>query len=341
MKYLILIVITIVCSLQVRGQATVSVPDASVPLSDTLLLPINITLSGQSDVQGIRVVVSFDSTEFNFLGLVSEGTISDSILTVSNRIDSEIIMSFASIHALSSSGVLSYLALEPKEIGFGQLQTKEVRINENEATFPNAISNIIITDDSGNTPPFIIDIPDTVTFFTGQSIQLELDSLFYDVQDSFADLMIEVSLDPLDINYEYDPITNTLTFSAPDYSGEGTLTVTVTDSDGGSLEFSIVIVVILQVSNEVEKPMEFALQQNYPNPFNPATSINFTLPTSSLVNLQVYNLQGQEVATLINENLSSGAHTVSFDASQLSSGVYIYRIQAGEFMQTKKMMLIK
>lgn len=330
-----------VCSLHVRGQATVSVSDATVSVSDTLLLPVNVSLSGQTDVFGLRVKIAFDTTKFEFLGLESEGTISDSILAVSNQVGSEVIMSFASVHPLANSGTVTYVALTAKEIGLTQIHTTEVRINEEAPMNPGDVSLVIITDEGGNTPPFIIDIPDTLTFFTEQSLELELDSLFYDVQDSFADLTIDVTLSPIEINYAYDPISNTLTFTAPEYSGEGTLTVTVTDSDGGTLEFSIVIVVILQVSNEVETPMEFALQQNYPNPFNPATTIHFTLAKSSNVQLSVYNLQGQHIATLLNEKLSSGEHAATFDASQLSSGVYIYRLQAGEFMQTKKMMLIK
>tara|TARA_R110000868_G_scaffold306734_4_gene568172 strand:+ start:40570 stop:42786 length:2217 start_codon:yes stop_codon:yes gene_type:complete len=86
---------------------------------------------------------------------------------------------------------------------------------------------------------------------------------------------------------------------------------------------------------------EFRLSQNYPNPFNPSTNISFTLPASGEVNLTVYNLLGQEVATLVNNRMGSGSHSVRFDASRLSSGVYIYRLVSEGFSQTKKMMLIK
>ena len=83
------------------------------------------------------------------------------------------------------------------------------------------------------------------------------------------------------------------------------------------------------------------LYQNYPNPFNPATNIRFNLNESGFVILKIYNLLGQEVKTLVNKELSAGLHNISFDASGLQSGTYIYRIQSKNFTATKKMVLIK
>ncbi len=86
----------------------------------------------------------------------------------------------------------------------------------------------------------------------------------------------------------------------------------------------------------------FAIDQNYPNPFNPSTSISFVLPHASFVQLKVYNMVGQEIATIVNgESLAAGQHQYSFNALNLSSGVYFYRITAGEFAQTKKMVLVR
>jgi hypothetical protein len=94
-------------------------------------------------------------------------------------------------------------------------------------------------------------------------------------------------------------------------------------------------------SASVSRPKEFKLEQNYPNPFNPTTTIQFAVPSVSDVKLEVFNILGQKVASLVNRRMEAGVHTVNFNAANLSSGVYFYRLQAGNFVQTKKMMLVK
>lgn len=88
-------------------------------------------------------------------------------------------------------------------------------------------------------------------------------------------------------------------------------------------------------------PTSFVLEQNYPNPFNPETFINFHLPTTSNVQLKVYDILGNEIATLVNEIKQPGVYNVKFNAEKLPSGVYIYKLQAGKYLAIKKMMLIK
>jgi len=86
---------------------------------------------------------------------------------------------------------------------------------------------------------------------------------------------------------------------------------------------------------------DFTLKQNFPNPFNPSTSISFTLPEREFVNLDVYNLLGQKVASLIQNTLEAGLHTVNLTAENLSSGIYIYKLNAGQYSKSMKMTLIK
>ncbi|QKJ99906.1 MAG: T9SS type A sorting domain-containing protein [Ignavibacteriota bacterium] len=108
----------------------------------------------------------------------------------------------------------------------------------------------------------------------------------------------------------------------------------------GDFEYSKIINV------EVTAPVEFSLAQNFPNPFNPSTKITFGLAIDSKVKLSVYNLLGEQVAELLNSNFTAGTHNVSFDASNLNSGVYFYRLDANgidgqNFSSIKKMILAK
>ncbi len=99
---------------------------------------------------------------------------------------------------------------------------------------------------------------------------------------------------------------------------------------------------LLTTVEENEKvPLEFLLSQNYPNPFNPSTKIKYSIPYSSKVVIKIFNILGREIETLVNEEKSVGTYEINWNASTLSSGVYLYRIQAGDFAQTKKIILLK
>lgn len=103
----------------------------------------------------------------------------------------------------------------------------------------------------------------------------------------------------------------------------------------GSYEYSNTI------SIEVKPPTQFKLNQNYPNPFNPTTKISYALKDAGLVELKLYDILGNEVAVIVNENQSAGIYEVSFNAGNLPSGIYFYRLTSGNFMDTKKLILLK
>lgn len=88
-------------------------------------------------------------------------------------------------------------------------------------------------------------------------------------------------------------------------------------------------------------PNSFKLGQNYPNPFNPTTRINYSVPVSGLVNLQIFDITGRLIQTLVNEVKNPGSYIVEFNANTLSSGTYFYRLEGHNFVETKKMLLIK
>ena len=92
---------------------------------------------------------------------------------------------------------------------------------------------------------------------------------------------------------------------------------------------------------EVSTPIDYSLSQNYPNPFNPSTTISYSIPADGYVTLKVYDVLGNEVASLVDEQKQSGIFDVYFNASALSSGVYYYTLKAGEFTSTKKLVLMK
>ena len=103
----------------------------------------------------------------------------------------------------------------------------------------------------------------------------------------------------------------------------------------GSYSYSNIVEV------DVTTPFTFNLSQNYPNPFNPTTKISYSVPFDSKVAISVYSVTGEMVMELVNDNVSAGSYSVDFDGSNLASGMYIYKMTAGSFTQTNKMMLMK
>ena len=107
--------------------------------------------------------------------------------------------------------------------------------------------------------------------------------------------------------------------------------------DIGADEFDCIV-------NEVNETViadGYRLEQNYPNPFNPSTTISYNLQTGGYVTLKVFDILGNEIVVLVNEEKSAGKHEINFDASSLSSGVYVYSIQTANFVESRKMLLLK
>jgi hypothetical protein len=112
-------------------------------------------------------------------------------------------------------------------------------------------------------------------------------------------------------------------------------------TDGGVWRRPLSELITAVEESQNNLPGSFVLKQNYPNPFNPTTTINYSIPKSSFVTIKVYDILGREVSTLVNEEKQVGNYKIKFNASKLTSGIYFYRMQAGSFVETKKLILLK
>ncbi|MBO6620975.1 MAG: T9SS type A sorting domain-containing protein [Balneola sp.] len=196
---------------------------------------------------------------------------------------------------------------------------------------------------SVNDIPYYENLVDTVSFTDKSPGEFNFAGKVQDVETPFEELTFSASVAPDQITFTLDAENGVIELTSDSFIGEGLLTFTTRDADGDSVSVDIILVVSMSTSNEGDEqiPSQFSLSQNYPNPFNPSSTIRFGIPEAAVVKLEVYNLLGQRVKSLVNTRKSAGFHMVTFDASNLSSGMYIYRIQAGDFVQIKRMTLIK
>ena len=206
-------------------------------------------------------------------------------------------------------------------------------------TFQVIITNL-------NDPPLITGLPDTVEFEADTSATLDIWSFVEDpdIADSLLHYLFEPTATAL--LALYDSSNGLLTISSLANTNYSALIyMTVTD-DSGATAFDSILAVVIGVTGiedgwQNQIPKEFVLMQNYPNPFNPLTTIRFGLPRSTRLTIEVFNILGQRVAVLTDNELRAGYHEIRLDATQFGSGIYFYRMKAEGFVQTRKFMVVK
>ena len=226
--------------------------------------------------------------------------------------------------------------------------------------------NVSSTEDSTNK---YVNTPTNLRFTTAGPLKLDslsvskLSSTVYSVKPFFRnegssftvkDLNIKIStLDHL-IKIETDTIN--ISSIAPGTTAEPTndINITVSSHFSGVLRLNFEIMsngrtywtestsqTVTGAAENIPLPLSYTLSQNYPNPFNPTTTIKYSLPQTSIATMKIYDILGKEVLTLINEEKSAGIYKVEFNESNLPSGIYFYKLQAGSFIESKKMILLK
>ncbi|MCF8240004.1 MAG: T9SS type A sorting domain-containing protein [Melioribacteraceae bacterium] len=229
--------------------------------------------------------------------------------------------------------------------GFLPKMYNGIRVTNRHARTLNAVLDPIDT----NEPPYFVDLPDTIRFNNDTSYALNLWEYIEDdnLEDSLLSVSFTVGNDSL--SYVYEDSTGVIVFvSDYYYSGSTTFKISIDDSvnDPVSQTIDVLIDKVTGINDDEVIVNNFKLYQNYPNPFNPATKIKFSLPNSKSnlsynTVLTVYDILGNKIIQLVNKPLSSGIYEVEFNGSELPSGIYFYTLKSGEYIQTKKALLLK
>lgn len=329
-----------------QAQTSLSIPDTTAHVSDTLLYPIYLDVGQNDELYGIGFELSYDSLQFDLVEVTTAGTLTktNGVFSAVNTQNNKLFYSLAATNPLQESGVLLILKLRPKSARIGQIEITEHQFNELAVQTVAIRSNVVTF---GNTPPSLIGLPDTLRFNQNDTLFFALGEVIQDSDDSFSELNFELNLSPPVIVVELVDSTESLLIYSPIYVGEVVLSGKVTDQEGLFAEFSVIIIIEQAVSNESSAeqsgfPTSIQLEQNFPNPFNPTTSISFEVFQASHVSVRIYDLMGREIDVLWNKYTAAGRYQLTFEATNLATGTYVYRLVAGNrVVQSKKMTLIK
>jgi Secretion system C-terminal sorting domain/Bacterial Ig domain len=247
------------------------------------------------------------------------------------------------INVLSDTSV----SMKAKENWFG-LDTLTLHVSDGFIT-TSASFGVIIA--SVNDLPLFEEMAEKIIITGSEEKMIDIFELVNDVETPDSLLNFEFSTETDSVLYSYDKKSGQLILTASTgYEGETTLKVVATDEDEGSGEVILELEIeqnITGINDLLGIPTEYELSQNYPNPFNPSTKIRYGLPQESEVRVVIYNILGQEVSVLTNQIQNAGYYEVEWNASELTSGMYIYRLSAEsnsgdkKYTEVKKMLMVK
>lgn len=206
-------------------------------------------------------------------------------------------------------------------------------------------ASLLIEVESVNDSPLIIGLPDTLHFRSDSSVLLQMNEYAYDVDSPHSLLSWSFAVSNDSLLYSYNAGKQELRIWAPGFIGVERLFCTLMDEQNARADDSVAVYIepataIKAISNPAI-PGNFQLEQNYPNPFNPITTIKYGLPHRAKVRLILFTLLGKKIADLVDDIKPAGFHLLHFDASAYPSGIYFYRLHVENFVQAKKMIIIK
>ncbi|MFC1563513.1 T9SS type A sorting domain-containing protein [candidate division KSB1 bacterium] len=348
MKYCVLFTVILICSNSFAG--TITLPDTTTAINSEIRIPLN-----SSDLTGLGVLsydvtIEFDSTLVSFVRSEKSGTLSNNFTLVENfNTPGQVKISAAGISSISGKGVLVYLVLQTRNvIGRTDLDITEFAFSDNvEASErnPDIINGrIAIMSDLSNNIPEISSINDTsivadkIFSIAVKASDLDSDALIFKLVTAPG----EMTIDQETGNISWTPVKAD--------TGVHFVKVEAEDNKGGFDEEEFYITVLKEVITSINDerpylPNDYKLD-NYPNPFNPSTKIEYSIPIISDVSIEIFNILGQKIKTLVHHNQLAGKYIIQWNGSSdtgfnVASGVYLCRLRAGNFISTKKLMLIR
>ncbi|MBU1798202.1 MAG: T9SS type A sorting domain-containing protein [Bacteroidetes bacterium] len=316
----------------IAQDATISIPNLTAAVNTNILIPINIT--PLENVGSITLKIKYDSKIISFEDEIINNAIIGGFFNINSDADNTIIVSWYSISPIKLNGKLFDLKFNYLG-GNGAIKFDFVEIANNlSVSYSVAKIDGSIASESNNTPIFVNVLPDTTIS--------ELETLVYQytANDQDGDL--------LSFSMVTGPVGATITNSGLfTWTSENrvdisqTIIVSLTDQSETVFDTAEVSLLTNIEDRANNIPTKLSLFQNYPNPFNPSTEIRYSLSEASKVTIKIYNSIGQEIATLVNKFQDSGQYSVIFNAGNQPSGIFLYSINADEYVLVKKMLLLK
>ena len=316
--------------------------------SYALVYPFNLNLSGLQEVppnvspatgnivgtfDNVTKIISFTVTWSGFIGFTTAAHFHG---PAAPGVNAPVIIGFTGFPVGVQNGVYANAFLV-SPVNEGHLMAGMVYCNLHSTVFPGGeIRTQMILD-----APLPVELASFASVINRNNVTLnwstssEINNSGFDIERKFLNSNEWIKIGNVTGNGTSSAIHNYSYADLKLHSGTYNYRLKQIDFNGNFEYFNL--------SNEViiGSPTDFFVSQNYPNPFNPTTKIDFDIPVDGFVNITLYNLTGKEIAILSNEFKTAGFHTIQFNASDIPSGVYFYRINSGDFTSTKKMQLIK
>ncbi len=314
--------------------------------NDALRLYLNETIEPAIFIDGVVIDLGAECigdtliSQIAVTNLGMETLIVDSISLSSDSVFSAL-LTFDSLSSLESGSI----DVEFRPVAEDLYET-EIQVFSNDPR--NPLKRILLRG-THNTEPVFTDLPDSIRFEADVSYDINLWDFVEDAES--PDNLLTFHIEPADtfLTATYDSSSGELHLMANQDPQTGSFTtwlnIAVFDEAGAGAEDSIFVEILRGLAiddvTSGKLPETFFIDQNFPNPFNPTTTIRYGLPNAEEVDIRIYNLLGQEVAVLIKERQAAGFYSLQFDSGHLASGIYFYRMKSGQFLETRRMTLLR